>query len=306
MRQPTLFIAALCCTMMSYATEGALNGKFTINEQGDKIVFSQGNLQYQSAHDTWQFADTQYVAIGKGNENITKPLQWIDLFGWGTGNSPKRKSEFDDDYPTFVDWGVNPISNGGNADSLWRTIKYEELEYLLFTRDNHDSLRGCAVITDQYGHYLCYGYILLPDNWIAPDGLSFKGNPPTFGANHYTEDQWPIMEAAGAVFLPGTGTRNNAEVAGAPPYSGGNYWTDYQGSEGTGYLQFSTSAMLNKTTTWLRHIGMGVRLIQDYQETPTSLDNTDADNTAKKCIINGQLFILHGEKVYTVEGQEVK
>ena len=46
--QKSLFtlIAVLTCATTIFATEGALKGKFTINDKGDQIVFSQGNLQY--------------------------------------------------------------------------------------------------------------------------------------------------------------------------------------------------------------------------------------------------------------------
>ena len=51
----TLLVAAMCYATM-FATEGALNGRFTINADGDQIVFSKGNLQYVG---TWQFATNQ-------------------------------------------------------------------------------------------------------------------------------------------------------------------------------------------------------------------------------------------------------
>ena len=51
----TLLVAALCYAVMANAAmPGALSGKFTINADGDQVVFSQGNLQYVGA---WQFAD---------------------------------------------------------------------------------------------------------------------------------------------------------------------------------------------------------------------------------------------------------
>ncbi|MBO4250986.1 MAG: hypothetical protein J5884_07000 [Paludibacteraceae bacterium] len=58
---------------------------FTINEDGDQVVFSQGNLQYHALSQTWRFAENQFDFIGEENKNISSTYNgWIDLFGWGT------------------------------------------------------------------------------------------------------------------------------------------------------------------------------------------------------------------------------
>lgn len=84
--------------------EGAINGLFTINAEGDQVYFSQGNLQYQASTNTWRFAEHQWdfvggidydteMEFGTVYENGTKCDNslisssyegWIDLFGWGT------------------------------------------------------------------------------------------------------------------------------------------------------------------------------------------------------------------------------
>lgn len=78
--------------------EGAINGLFTINENGDQVYFSKGNLQYQASTNTWRFAENQWDFVGDGtygtvyengekcnNEFISSNYNgWIDLFGWGT------------------------------------------------------------------------------------------------------------------------------------------------------------------------------------------------------------------------------
>ena len=83
------------------APEGAINGLFTINDNGDKVYFSRGNLQYQASTNTWRFAENQWdyvgtqtpddfgnvggTVAGSDNSNISQTLSgWIDLFGWGT------------------------------------------------------------------------------------------------------------------------------------------------------------------------------------------------------------------------------
>ena len=86
----------------SNAPEGAINGLFTINENGDQVYFSQGNLQYQASTNTWRFAEHQWDYVGgtingieygtvyesgvKCNNSLISSSYsgWIDLFGWGT------------------------------------------------------------------------------------------------------------------------------------------------------------------------------------------------------------------------------
>ena len=43
---------------------GAVDGLFTINDQGGKVYFSKGNLQYQASTNTWRFAEHQWDHVG--------------------------------------------------------------------------------------------------------------------------------------------------------------------------------------------------------------------------------------------------
>ena len=161
--------------------------------------FSKGNLQYREIDNIWRFAEHQYdkIAVNPRNSNYT-PENWIDEFGWGTGNNPIRTSYNNNDYSTFVDWGVNAISNGGNFANTWRTMTYGEFDYIISGRQNASSKRGIGNVD---GHN---GLILLPDNWSIPAGCTFvSGSSHTWSHNRYTLTQWAAMEEAGAVFLPG-------------------------------------------------------------------------------------------------------
>ena len=165
------FLCALCaCTLVVNATEGALGGKFTINEAGDQIVFSKGNLQYNTSTNIWSFMDHQYskvenVGLDVGENYADQEI--VSLFGWGTGNNPTNTSQDGGDYSTFCDWGNNAIYNGGNEANLWRTLTYAEWRYLISDRFNYSNLNGLATVNN------VQGFILLPDRWILPKGLSF-------------------------------------------------------------------------------------------------------------------------------------
>ena len=187
----------------STAREVSLPGQFSV-DYGKKVQFSQGNLQYKASTGTWRFAGQQYDIIGANNANISSTYSgWIDLFGWGTGNNPTLASKDNKDYSTFVDWGDNAISNGGNKAKTWRTLTADEWEFLFNNRYDADSKKGQATIDG------IHGYVFLPDEWICPSEIHFSPNPGNWTTNEYTADKWSQMEQAGAVFLPAAGIRRD-------------------------------------------------------------------------------------------------
>ena len=224
------------------------------------VTFSPGNLQYHPANDEWRFAPNQ-TCIGEHNNSNIRPSynDWIDLFGWGTGNNPTNNSTDYEDYPTFVDWGVNRI--GSYAPNTWRTLTNEEWEYLRFERLNYDKLIGVAQVNG------VNGLILLPDNWTCPSGVTFKsGFHEDNGTEYYAAYQtfgaseWTKLETSGAVFLPAAGFRYGSNVN-LVQYSG-HYWSATEvGSDSAGFLVIISE--------WARRVrddrsfGYSVRLVQD-------------------------------------------
>ena len=195
--------------------EGTINGLFTINENGDQVYFSQGNLQYRASTNTWKFAEHQWDCVGEANVNISPTYDgWIDLFGWGTSGynhgaicyQPWSTSTNNEDYFAYglwnanlyeetgqADWGYNQISNGGNTTNQWRTLTLDEWHYVVFRR-----LSAKAKVND-----VC-GLILLPDYWDEEifylNDLNQYGAP--YSSNTISISDWSILEANGAVFLP--------------------------------------------------------------------------------------------------------
>lgn len=238
--------------------EGALPGLFSVSAT-QQVRFSQGNLQYQASTDTWRFAEHQYDCVGYGNSNISPTYSgWIDLFGAGTGNNPTLSSTNHSDYSTFVDWGTNAISNGGNTPNQWRTLSQREWRYLVLSRPNASNKLGTGNING-YG-----GLIILPDNWTLPSGCSFSsGFAPTeqdWSRNSYTHVQWEQMESAGALFLPAT----NIRVGTNSYYTSnrGHYWATDGTSDGVNWdlLGFSSSYVL-VYNIYDRTYGLTVRLV---------------------------------------------
>ena len=224
------------------------------------VTFSSGNLQYHPANNEWRFAPSQLDYIGNDNANISATYKgWIDLFGWGTGNNPANNSTNNEDYPTFVDWGVNKIGN--DAPNTWRTLTKEEWLYIIDKRDNAEELIGVAQVNG------VNGVILLPDGWTCPSGVTFKsGFHNDYGTEYYAEYQtfsasdWSKLEASGAVFFPAAGRRDGFNVFSVRDY--GRYWsaTEYDSDYAYYLYFFSYEASLDD---YNRYIGESVRLVRD-------------------------------------------
>ena len=224
------------------------------------VTFSPGNLQYHPANDEWRFAPNQTDYIGEDNANISETYSgWIDLFGWGTGNNPTNASTDYNDYPTFVDWGVNKI--GSDAPNTWRTLTYDEWRYVCFNRPNAGELIGVAEVNG------VNGLILLPDSWTCPSGVTFKSGfdydwcTECYGSYQtFSSSEWSKLEASGVVFFPAAGYRFGSDVYSVQYY--GFYWsaTEYNYHSALYLYFYSGEADLG---SYDRDYGRSVRLVQD-------------------------------------------
>lgn len=279
MKRLGILLTVVAIAVNAMATDGALSGKFSV-AANKQVVFSQGNLQYLASTNTWRFAENQYDTIGADNANISSTYTgWLDLFGWGTGNNPTLSSMEDSDYQTFTDWGVNPISNGGNQANQWRTLTGEEWEYIFHGRSNAQNLFGLGSVNG------VNGTIILPDNWTTPSGLVFYASTAMgmswleygvyydsarknhFVDNAYTSSEWLNMEAAGAVFLPTSGARGGTGVEAATQCAkkGTFYWsTTTNNVEEANGFGFSLYGFLPQTAVD-RYYGFSVRLVKDVK-----------------------------------------
>jgi hypothetical protein len=252
-------------------------GVFSVSAD-KQVTFSQGNLQYTQSTNTWSFAENQYDYIG--TDNVTggsvssDPAHGdskegsgladkVDLFGWSgsTGSAKFGVSTSLDvaDYSgSFLDWGTNQI--GADAPNTWRTLSYDEWNYLLNTRTNASDLRGVAQVNG------VNGLIFLPDTWVCPEGITFKsGFHSSYGVDYYaayqtfTAAEWSKLEAAGAVFLPASGYRGGPDVNEVQYCS--IYWSATEHNVGACCLYFySDEAYMHYG---FRCTGWSVRLVKD-------------------------------------------
>jgi hypothetical protein len=260
---------------------GAIDGKFTINEDGDQVYFSQGNLQYIGTASTpyWKFADNQWECFGATGQNNNNQIADRDLFGWGTSGydhgavcyQPWSTSTSYSDYLAYgsymnnlydqtgqAEWGYNAISNGGNTEnSGWRTLTRNEWVYVFITRNTESGIRYAFANVNNVN-----GVILLPDNWTATtyDLNNTNSSSANYTSNTITYADWTnILEANGAVFLPAAGDRWKTSVS-SVNYSG-SYWSSSYSSSSGAYLMYFYNGYLAPGASLDRHLGKSVRLV---------------------------------------------
>lgn len=259
-----------------------------------KVQFSQGNLQYQASTNTWRFAERQYDMIGADNSNISSSYTgWIDLFGWATSGNSESGTNYQP-YSTGIsnyeygqpsqpssgewnaaksDWGQNMVP----AD-YWRTLSSAEWTYLLNTRTTTATIEGvpnarfmrAKILTDgNVGtdgvNYNILGLILFPDNYSGdkPEGVTWSvANVNTYawnfmGACTCTTAGWAALEAAGCVFLPCAGYRDNTTITSIG--TEGFYWSSTASSSANANcLYFAINSPISSQE---RHRGHSVRLV---------------------------------------------
>jgi len=282
---------------------GALPGKFTINDSGSQVYFSQGNLRatYKGSSWTWSFATNQWDYIGSygantrinGNGTITGTGS-VDLFGWvgasstwtGVNKYGITSSTTTNDTNGYgnstsdalkADWGTLAISNGGNTtNSGWRTLTKDEWKYIFGTNDG-DKRSGSTVngtANARYAHATINtdvssgvnGMILFPDGvTIAADEATTWGtlNGNSSWGTKCTSAEWSALAAKGCVFLPAAGDRIGTSVSSAGTY--GYYWSSSPFTSNVAYAGnvYFYSSNLGPTGNGSRYGGFSVRLVYD-------------------------------------------
>lgn len=261
---------------------GAIDGLYTINEDGGKVFFSKGNLQYNMNLGVWSFMEHQYDRVETLGHDVGQnyALQnMISLFGWSTSGynhgahcyQPWSTSSNYYDYHAYgnhefnlyeqtgqADWGYNAIANGGDTEHLWRTLTTEEWNYLFELRDTPSGIRFAKAKVGEVN-----GVILLPDDW---SGSFFSLNFPNvtnvyYENNSISMEQWDLIEQHGAVFLPTAGYRLGAEILNEG--SSGHYWSSSRYNESrANCVSIFDSGLYPQAIDFVFN-GFSVRLVQE-------------------------------------------
>lgn len=171
---------------------------------------------------------------------------------------------FDD---VFVDWGNNPISNGGNNASQykWRTLEAGqtdggEWEYLLERRlfDNRFAYAEVCGVN---------GLVIFPDGWDkSSSSFTFdkiNENQRQYRLNTIDATVWGALHEEGCVFLPAVGRKTGSGIWDEPKKEG-RYWANGISNKKneSQSLYFATNAW-NPGKNSERKYGYSVRLVMD-------------------------------------------
>lgn len=269
----------------SSAQSGLLPGKFTVDDQGHQIGFSQGLLLYFWRGDNkgkWMFAEHQWDVSATDaiahycwgcsgyphGANVTDPDSYSDghpedFYAYG---DPKAKLS---DNTGKADWGYNAILNGGNKEGLWRTPESSELGYIMSKRTTESGLRYVLAKIDGKR-----GVIFLPDNW-KESAYSFN-NPNskeygTYDKNVISTSDWTkTLEPAGCVFIVAAGQLKSWVEDFPRPVarSGeeGHYWLNVAlPSDATECSSYFFGPNDVSTGYQVRWAGYSVRLVRDVK-----------------------------------------
>jgi hypothetical protein len=224
--------------------KGAINGIFSVSPT-KRVYFSPGNLQYCpykykteycKVTGSWRFAKKQYEIIGADNGKISSSLishrvdlyeignkGWIDLFGWGTGGNPTKRTKWPIRYRGFSDWGH--IFNGNLDYWHWHTLSIKEWMYVFNNRYTASGVRYAKAFVNNVN-----GVMIFPDDWDASNILFKRINYDCiehdnncFVKNTISVQEWDAFEKAGVVFLPAAGWRHGTQVYNAGIC--GHYWS---------------------------------------------------------------------------------
>ncbi len=289
-------------------TSGGVMTQFSVSPT-QKVYFSRANLKCNVSDPNqlvWGFHEKQYDECF-GVKNYTSSgtpadqtgssssgVQYgsdveMDRFSWGfqyptvTGeddwvNGTRNLSWYDG-----TDWGC---ALTGEGNDHWRTLTYEEWDYLLNnpSRGDRRFLKGCfnVSITRNGVTYNTYmsGMFIAPDGYVGTLGASnWNKTGTTYSPTNMTEARIKRFFDDGCVFLPAVGYRNDSYYYDYNCYTypcdfiQGCYWT------ATGVTQQPNSAAtpqahamkFDKTTNGYaanesyptRDLGMCVRLVWD-------------------------------------------
>ena len=288
-----------------YAVKTSDDVLTTFSVSGDKeVYFSKANLRYNESSGVWSFHDNQIDGcIGwvtgsypQGN-NVSPNGSEMDRFCWGfqypttTGESDYVDGSRNLNRTDGTDWGCALTGEGNNN---WRTLTAAEWNYLL-NNANRGSKRfmkvstGMLSITDPntnttYDGLFISGLFIAPDNF-DPSQYSFTSSFANKSWNNTTCQGLGIADAntllaAGCVFLPALGYRDENGYQDYYPYSGGPtntefvgyYWsaTGVQQNAGSSLTPQAEALQFDRTTNTMpsnnaefRNLGMCVRLVWD-------------------------------------------
>lgn len=261
--------------------EGAIPGLFSVSPT-KKVFFSKGYLYYDEVNTDWHFWNNQTDYDTKGYDPEGNK---VSLFTWGYGTwsadwDTDQCAEANATSSSFVDWGVNPIVNGGNVANQWFTLSSEEWDYMLGARFGNYQ-------PDADGHYTNWDNNQYEEQHLTTC-VNLRVNDVQgllIYADDYTGERYTVWDNLDAVpekcaFLACAGYRERAGshdfryLPGWYPNDGSAYtsvwasnvykWYPTECSTGLSFGTYVHNGAFNVCNFQNRTLAYPVRLVQEY------------------------------------------
>jgi len=252
-------------TAISFFGWGTTGRYDDMYHQNQKYYMPNNTLAYEKPDpndwSTWVGADVFYGPTGKHDLSVNNHSDWGSSIESNSSWYTMSKAEWiwllGVKYKTPEDVTIDPepgVTCRATTNSLGDNTRY--------TKAKISGMYGIIIFPDSYTHPLetQLNYI----NY-SNENLSFKDD----NVNLIDLNDWLLMEAAGAVFIPAAGQRfldfstyDTTDVTDVN--KGGNYWTSSYANNGSAITLFFDAGLITFNHNY-RFQGLNVRLVYDAE-----------------------------------------
>ncbi len=219
-------------------------GVFTVDENGTKVRFSQGNLFWDG--DSFEFEDNQYDYPSAWDASHVGHFYWSRNASVATAESFSDSGALDGDvlFTNATEPGAKADFTVGGISGKFRTLSMLEWKYILENKNSRSKTTSVCGIN---------GKVIAPDD--------FSGTL----AGSYDSDQWRTAESQGVVFLPAAGSRFDARIEDTT--TNGYYWSSAPWARSNAQMalyecQYSFINFMDTSRSW----ACAIRLVEDVTE----------------------------------------
>lgn len=201
----------------TYIPTGALPGKFTVNKEGKRVLFSQGNLWVDASGDSpvYSFEANQYDAQSIWSTSHISHFYWskADSVSYAVSYQDDSAAESDVFFTNATTETANANFKVGGVTGMYRVLSNSEWWYLFNDRTmayggpTYEDLKASGITVEDVTFK---GIVLFPDDFTDQETWKTK----------YTT--WEALNNAGLVFLPNAGNRKGSSIKGVGDL--GFYW----------------------------------------------------------------------------------
>ena len=209
----TIMLLSPICTYGQTTKVGDINGdgKVTVSDllALSQLILNDEEDENQPSAETGEAIDLGLpsgIKWASCNVGATKPEEYGGYYAWGETEEKETYS-----WATYI----HCDGSSSTCHDLGSDISGTEYDVAHVKWGDNWRIPTKDEFTELYNNCTCdsttlngvHGMILLPDNWVQPDDVTFTPQQHNWTTNVYDATSWRTMEGAGAIFLPAAGNR---------------------------------------------------------------------------------------------------